>query len=417
MRTRFSSLYAWLYATFFTIVAWRLAPREELHEHGRRDDEDGIPVIFLSGSAYQRGFQHGVHAHAELHHLQQRAWEYARIAVHQRLGVPRWLARWITKPLLMIGAATYLPTTDKTVRAEVQGLSDASGINIRDLITFMNIWELLAMLPSSAGSSANEPIEHCSELALYRQDQRFFGYNYDVLAAEDRSIIEGYMALFIVRPSDGAAYITPNVVGWIGLNTAMNEHGVVFGWGNSYLRRGVPKGTAQTPYMLVLRELALSATTRAMAVERLCHEQRPEADITTILAPDGITVVELAGTQSATRTMPTTYSANRLIALESLDYLQAGRSPDGRHQQFPLLISQLPAVPTIDDVARILRDDTATWGRAIASDRTTFTVLYAPHEGIIWVSFHGSPASRQTLHAFTWAGERLRARDIRGVDQ
>lgn len=238
------------------------------------------------------------------------------------------------------------------------------------------------------------------------------GYNYDVLVTGDRTLVEGFMALFVVKPSEGLGYIAPNTIGSIGLNTAMNDAGVVFGWDNSYLKPGVPKGENKTPYMLLLREIALHAHSREDTFARFRQEQRQEADISIVLDHDGASVVEIAGTQVADRTATVVWSCNRLQTLPALDYNQAGRSRDGRHIRYQSLVNELnQTTVNAADLAAILRDTDAENGRPIASSNTAFTAIY-DLAGTVWVSFEGSPSSCQPLYAFDTTGQRREDKDL-----
>jgi hypothetical protein len=151
-------LLTFLKALWFVIRQPRLATREQPSGKGLRDDCDGIPVITLRGSAYQRGFQHGDLLKADLTRFQQVAWAYAQHTASERLGLPSWIATLLTKPLLLLVSATYLPTISRSARAEMQGMADGSGLPLREIVVQTVIWEVFAMFPGNP--------EHCSEFAF-----------------------------------------------------------------------------------------------------------------------------------------------------------------------------------------------------------------------------------------------------------
>lgn len=400
-------LLIFLKALWFVIRQPRLAARERLSDKGTRSDCDGVTVITLRGSAYQRGFQHGDLLKADLARFQQVAWAYAQQTASKRLGLPQWLATLLTRPMLLLISATYLPAISASARAEMQGLADASGLPLREIVVQTVIWEVFAMLPGKP--------EHCSEFAFdgeHTQSGPLLGYNYDLIMAGDRTVVDTFLAIFVVEPDDGsAAYVAPNTIGSIGLNTAMNQHGVAFGWDNSYLNNHTSKGSSRTPYMLVLRDLALEARTITDAATRLGQETRPEADISVLADRQAVGVFECAGAQQAFRRNSRVWSCNRLQDLLELDYCGAGRPLDGRHERYPeLMQATRPISP--DACIAILRDQGAPTGRQIASPNTAMAVLYDTIGQRLWVSLRGAPASHQPMLAFSASGERQPEADI-----
>jgi hypothetical protein len=233
-----------------------------------------------------------------------------------------------------------------------------------------------------------------------------------VISAGDRALVEGFVALFVVNPDTGVSYVAPNTVGSVGLNTAMNKHGVTFGWDNSYLQPQAPAARQAMPFMLVLRDVALTATRVAEAADRLRKEQRPQADICILADSSDVGAVELAGVTSAYRTGPIVWSCNRLQSLVHLDYLGRGRGPDARPERYPSVLQAFRRPITVGDVAAVLRDQGAPAGRQIADSNTAFTVIYAPQQQRIWLSCHGAPASHNRLRAYNAQGRRLRDADI-----
>jgi hypothetical protein len=407
----YRTLLGLLRALWFVLRQPRLAPRIACADMGERYDDDDLPVVVLRGSAYQRGFQHGYQLRPELQRFRQAAWAYAPLAATDRLGLPGWLARLLIKPQLRLAAASYLPMLAPDVRAEMQGIADGAGIPLRDIVVNTVIWEIFASVPGSAKAP-----HHCSELACAATETSglgpLFGYNYDVMSAGDRAMVEGFIALFVVAPEDGIAYVTPNTVGSVGLNTAMNAHGVAFGWDNSYLQSHVPGARHAMPFMLVLRDVALSATRIIEAAGRLRQERRPQADICVVADRSDVGVVELAGVTSAYRTGSIVWSCNRLQSLIELDYLGGGRRHDGRPERYPALLHALEQPIAVADIAAVLRDQGAPAGRQIADSSTTFSVIYAPQQQRLWLSCRGAPASHGRFRAYDAQGRRLPDADI-----
>lgn len=383
-------------------------PEQPDLSQSKRETIDGITIAHLSGSSYQRGLQHGHLFREELHRFRHVAWAYAEQSAQERLRIPRWLARIITRPLLLLWSALYQPELNADIRAEIQGIADGARLPLREVILNTVIWEVFGMLYGG--------VEHCSEIGIASErttEGALLGYNYDVIMPGDRVVVESFLALFVVQTPTGK-YIAPNTIGTPGLNTAMNTHGVAFGWDNSYLKNGIESRQKHwsRPFMAVLREVALHCRTAAEAAAYLRQEKRPQADICIIADQTQLCAVELAGTLSSIRWEPVMWSCNRLQALVEYDYLGAGRAVDGRNERYAALTTQLQAAVTVADIARILRDSGAPKGRQIASANTCFTVIYQPQSQRLWVSLVGSPASQQPLLAFDVDGKRYPADDI-----
>jgi hypothetical protein len=397
----------WLEAIIFVLVKQRLAPRRIVQDLGERSDYDGIPVVHLRGTAYERGFQHGYQCHQELLRLQQVAWSYAPETATQRLGLPSWISRLLIKPLLRVLAATYLPSVLADAKEEMQGLADGSGIPVADIVVNTLIWEVLAIVTAPKR-------EHCSEVAVSGRHtttgQSLLGYNYDVVIAGDRQVVEGFLALFVVSPHGAYAYVTPNAIGSIGINTAMNTH-IAFGWDNAYLNANAPRSPHQGSYMVALRDVALHCDSVATTFERLRQEPRCESDISVVIDRTHAAVVELAGTVAAFRDDSfAVWSANQLTALRSFDR-QA--EPNSRESRYTALLSTLKAPVNIEDIACILRDTGApAHERQIANPATTFAVIYDLANYRLWVAFGGSPAVHSRMLCFDGYGRRYPDADI-----
>lgn len=411
-QSRSLDLRALLRALWFVLRQPRLAPPEPCPSRGSRHDHDDLPVVWIAGTPYQRGFQHGVQLRPEIERFRRSAWVYAPHAAVTYIGLPIWVAALLTKPLLLLWSALYLPHLATDVRAEIQGLADGAQIPLREIVVNTVIWEVFGSLTGRGPRR-----EHCSEFALDASQTGalgpLLGYNYDLMAASDRVLVDGFIALFVVRPNHGNSYIAPNTIGSIGLNTAMNAHGVAFGWDNSYLRPNVAGNANSLPFMLLLRELALTATSVEDAAKRLRGEQRPEADISVIADTDRVGVIEIAGVESAYRGGAFVWSCNRLQALIDHDYKGAGRRADGRHERYPAVLQDLPRPVSVADVIAVLRDRGGPpEQRQIADRLNAFAVVYAPRLQRLWLSHRGAPASHQPMRAFSADGQRYPADDV-----
>jgi hypothetical protein len=73
----------------------------------RADDLDGMPALYLTGTHYDMGYQHGTLARESIHAFRRAAYAYMTGLIEQVMNWPHWLARLLTRPLLFWQAAAY----------------------------------------------------------------------------------------------------------------------------------------------------------------------------------------------------------------------------------------------------------------------------------------------------------------------
>ncbi len=185
-----------------SLVTVEAAPHVERHE--------GFPVVYLEGSPYELGYQHG-----------EFLGEAVRKSVGQILGYFRrylkiplldaWAANgWLDRSWRM--AAPFLPHESLE---ELRGLSEASGVPLKDL------WRLHA-IPDRTYA--------CSGLAAWGRatvggrlvHTRNLDWNIKVG-------LQQYAAVFVVRPRGKRAFINVGWAGFIGVLTGINDQQLSIG--------------------------------------------------------------------------------------------------------------------------------------------------------------------------------------------
>ncbi|MGD8905147.1 MAG: C45 family autoproteolytic acyltransferase/hydrolase, partial [Anaerolineae bacterium] len=256
--------------------AWWPAPRRPLppeeHERvlsaARIEGHGGLTALYLAGTPYEMGYQHGVLARDLIRGFRAAAYAY----VTSLVPAPAWLAR----PLLFHQAAAYWPTIPPEYALEMQGIAHGAGVHPIEVLVSTAIWEMYL-------------VSGCSEFAavgpLTVSGSLLHGYNYDLMHP-DHALIQPYLAAIFYRPSQGIPFFTVNTVGSIGANAGMNEAGISVAWDNTYLSDGELTQDIQgpvVPFILTLRKLLQNGRSLDGAVEIITASlPRPLGDIVII---------------------------------------------------------------------------------------------------------------------------------------
>ena len=106
------------------------------------DDLDGMSVLYLAGTHYEMGYQHGTLMREKIHAFRQAAYAYITSLLQKENKWPDWLARLVTQPLLCWQAAAYWDTIPPEYLEEAQGIADGAGIHPLEVVLVTAIWEM-----------------------------------------------------------------------------------------------------------------------------------------------------------------------------------------------------------------------------------------------------------------------------------
>jgi hypothetical protein len=375
-----------------------------------RETVDGLLVLHLAGSPYEMGFQHGALCKAEIYGFRREAYAYMSRLIASALKLPQFLARPLTRPLLMRQVRAYLPFTTREHLNEMQGIADGAGVHILEALLVNAVWEMYL-------------VGGCSEFALRgsktADGELLHGYNYD-LADPAHAFINPYLALIFSRPADGYAFAQVNTVGCVGVNAGLSAKGISVAWDNTYLRpestllKGIPLRC--TPMELALRHLVQSAdSVKAGVAIMRSHLPRPTADI--IIVGDGqanqALALEMAGDTSAIREMSddAVWSANSFVSPALGPEDRRGMPGDdldetgsrlGRYASYTELITLAGGKIDVHGAVQILRDPyprekagyiyPSNRSRTICRPVTSFSLVMQPKAQRIWVGDPRIPA-------------------------
>jgi len=171
---------------------------------------DGLRVVVLSGSPYELGWQHGTALREDVRASVSRVLGYFR----QYLKVPlvrTWLVNW----WLESAWRQANPFLTPEIREELRGLSDASGVPLREL-------KRLHAIPDRTYS--------CSSFAAWGRATsggrliHVRNLDWNIQAG-----IQQYATVFVVRPAGKHAFLNVGWAGFIGVLSGVNDAQVSVG--------------------------------------------------------------------------------------------------------------------------------------------------------------------------------------------
>ena len=230
----FCAMGAWLY------LHPGRGPHEKVDPHakGYLETVEGLPVIHLKGSAYEMGYQQGALARE---HVAASVGSFQRLLqmVHDDTGVPAFVFNLLLDGLYR-RSASYIPPYQ--IR-ELEGLADASGVDIR-ILRRMHVMSELEQ-------------RNCSSFAVFGKategGKLYHGHNMDW----DMSIgLQDQAALFLYEPDNGIPFAAFGYFGMVGHSSGMNMNGVSIGVIGAVTKDSRYVGI---PFMSLLRDVLQNA--------------------------------------------------------------------------------------------------------------------------------------------------------------
>ena len=417
--------------------AWRRArPRplparehDQVIARARLERHGGLLALYLAGTPYEMGYQHGVLARDEIHAFRQAAYSYVTTLIPGPVGLtpPARLAR----ALLFHQAAAYWPTILPHIAQEMRGIAAGAGVHPIEVLTSTAIWEMF--LASGCSQFA--------ALAATDGGSLIHGYNYDLMHP-DHALIQPYLTAVFYRPQDGIPFVTVNTVGSVGANAGMNEAGISLAWDNAPLRddslvQGIQ--TPVVPFTITLRQVLQQSHTLAEAAQTVVGSlPRPHGDIVIIgCAPERRAIaLETAGGEYAEREMDhgaiwsTNCFRSPLLAPHDRRGGPPGLTAAGTRRRLPRyaayreLFAAHGSALSPGKAAEFLRDPypreaqsfaypSHARGATICRDITSWSLVMEPGEGRLWVSDTEIPGCQGPFFAFDLpARQRLPGLDL-----
>jgi predicted choloylglycine hydrolase len=389
----------------------------------RADDLDGMPALYLSGTHYEMGYQHGTLAREMIQGFRRDAYAYMTDLIQQELSLPHWLARLLTRPLLYWQAAAYQDTIPHEYLEEAQGVADGAGVHTVEVVLVTAIWEMYLASGCSEFVVADE---------MTADGSMIHGFNYDLMSSK-HALINPYLAMIFYRPAEGVPFSTLNTVGSIGVNAGMSDAGLSVAWDNTHTRDdSLYQGIALpvVPFIITLRRILEYCRSLDEAVHLVIDTlPRPLADIIIVgSAGEGQAIaLETAGHMHATRPLEggAVWSTNHfrtpelaphdrrsdwreVSALGEDEYISrfaryaayATLLEQHRGRITPRLALDFLRDPYPREAAGTLYNPTDTYRTTICRAHTSFSVVMQPGLGLIWSSDGKLPAPQGRFFAF-----------------
>ena len=155
-----------------------------------------------------------------------------------------------------------LARTGRRYIDEMEGIAEGAGVKYEQILALNCGWDLLNSLPTPE----THPYYMCSSFAAWGRRTEdaglICGHNDD-----GARFIDQFLVLLVARPSDGNAFVTPIVPGYLGYHRMWNEKGcVVLGLS---LERGCPDDNFahNLPWWIRFRHLIQTASSSAEIVQ------------------------------------------------------------------------------------------------------------------------------------------------------
>ena len=214
MRQRVISSYRvvtrkWAWLLIFSLVTSHqslVTSTEAAHvEH-----HDDLPIVFLDGTPYELGHQHGELLKDSVRQAVGQVLSYFRNYLKLPFFGPRLVNWWLRQP--WNEALPFIPSDDLE---ELRGLSDASGVSLKDL------WRLHA-IPDRTYACSN--FAAWGKATANGQTIHLRNLDWNIAAG-----IQRYAAVFVVRPTGKHAFVNVGWAGFIGVLSGINDQELSIG--------------------------------------------------------------------------------------------------------------------------------------------------------------------------------------------
>lgn len=209
-------------------------PSPEVLSRAQLSDDDGLPVIHLSGTPYEIGYQHGTLLRGKVREHYASAFRFMQTMPKFRLFT-RFQVNWHLDGVWR----DLAPHVPKDYLEEMRGLADASGVPLADIYRAHAI-------PDAYPTS-------CTVGAFYGAatvDGRLYQFrNLDWSRALG---VHNYGCVFVVSPKGKRSFVNLGFIGFIGSLSGMNDAGIAIGQIGS---RSVDEWHKGTSFVFLLRRI------------------------------------------------------------------------------------------------------------------------------------------------------------------
>ena len=370
------------------------------HFNGWRQDmtagDRTFTCLHLEGSPYEMGWQHGELMKDEILAFREDARAYFGGVVREFLGSLLDIVgldvvfNILVKPYLDQGMI------DPDSLEEMKGISDATGVRLKEVIIPNVQWEI------------QETLLHCSEFAAVGDataDGRLYhGFNMDTHSQENVALWNKYSLLVFYHPEGKKGFAAVTTPGGVGVFSGINEEGISIGWDNTIIKEPPDYDRAFEPYLLVIRRALEQASSIDDAVEVITGPYRPLGDI--LIIADGKTktaaALETFDSKHVVREPEgdAIWSANQFMSAEMDPYDWDDDNP--RYEEYEeLLTGDLYGTWEKETCIR----DLLAVPPICRANANEMSLLYVPEDMEIWISTQSGPACQGLFIGFDLTGE------------
>ncbi|XP_077988522.1 protein dcd1A-like [Glandiceps talaboti] len=240
--------------------------------------DDMMKVLHLWGTPYEKGYAHGEILKDDVNTMVNAVWDYFEQQVIEELNgtLPGFVRPWFLKDVANIGlevaldleAAATKPYTPNHFFEEMQGMADASGVNIKKIQRIHMIGELTRESCSLYGAWGKAVPKPNSVMQLRALDWFLGGF----LNQPQVTVYHNDET----NATNGHSYANVGWTGWIGLITGMSSNQMAI----SQVDVGYPDETFGKesrfgyPFVCLLRDIMQFDNTLDDAVNRIANAHR-----------------------------------------------------------------------------------------------------------------------------------------------
>ena len=199
-------------------------------DSGRRIDQEGIPVLELSGSHYEVGLQYGVLLGPEIHAVYA---EYRKLLDDLTGGGLRLFLFHLSLNGKLSEMRAALPPGAED---EIRGVSDATGIPFDDYLFFAMAPELLFDVS-------------CTSVVVRSGQEIYHARNFDF--PRPANIVSRYPAIVKVSVDDRIPYVNIGFAGLPGVYTGFNERGIAASVNTASFTRNAEHNVTPLGFLLI----------------------------------------------------------------------------------------------------------------------------------------------------------------------
>jgi isopenicillin-N N-acyltransferase-like protein len=390
---------------------------------GRLERRSGNLVLFLKGSPYEMGYQHGRLLKDEIHSGTAALYRDPVSMEASLRDKPVWLKSLLLKYLEYKVYGPIERNTPPEYLAELKGMADGADISFHDMFIASFFSDLtMAMVPGVITKKAKTMglVGECSSMAVSGpatiDGKLLFGRNTDY---SGQGRWGPNQTVVFYQPDQGYRYVKVSTAGLIKCNSAMNEKGLVVGGHFMGFDGSDPAGES---FSVLENEIMRKAATLDQALELLKTTRRGGSF--GLVVADGnsgqAAAVEATSRQIGIRMMKDHAVALTNCAttpeLKSVDlvnrYNVVMRDVFGRLSRLTAMIQEHFGKLDPETVAAVMSDQTDAVtntergaGFSVCSPVNVTSAVFQPSTGFFWAATGSEPACGNTYIGFDFQAE------------